>query len=251
MAETIEEFFDDEDIRNSKLAGTAVMTKAYFSGSVSAAETATSLISFFNNNDEAKLFQYIAWIVLPMAEQLPETHETLIQLLTKLKCLLESEDNKQHRLQLNELSLKYELDERGLRYGDPDPDKGALRNMLREEWTNVNRFAALVHKAGLEDLSAFAKRTITFAIRRGGWRVNWKGDATTSNQLQALEGHAGAAMQWLLECAHSLYSKDRTVKESWNQWEGDLQWIVEQTDLCDKTRLLCQEALTRMRDVRV
>lgn len=179
MAESVDEFFDDEDFTGMQLAGAARVIHCFLSDdSILPEKASQDILSLYNAPESFQLQSVIANIVLPLAEQLPVTHDRLLKLLAELQGLTCSSTNIPSATLLkpnDKLSLDYELWERGLRYGDPDPNHN-LRDLLRAEWTAVNGFAALVYAAGMEDiLSAFGEHTLELALRRGQWRVCWDG----------------------------------------------------------------------------
>ncbi|MBW0489455.1 hypothetical protein O181_029170 [Austropuccinia psidii MF-1] len=197
-----------------------------------------NLVPFFqNDNDGAKLSRYVTWIMVPLAERHPQTHEKQLQLLKALQPL----DTFKERC-VNE--LRYQLNEMALSYGDPSPSAAYLRTW----WTNINRFAALIHKAELVNFSEFAQRTLDYALKERSWRESWGVEGRISSDLRALDGHASAAMHWLLECGHSLYPVT-TIEQSWSQWKENLEWIVSQASLSDAIRKVCQRGLDKMNEI--
>lgn len=168
MAESIDEFFEDEDFHGSPLSGPATAIRAFLSDTSNTPEKAAQeLLSSYKAPNAFKLSTIIANMIVPLAEERLETQLPLLKLLAELKGakpVLQPGDN---------ISLSYELWERGLRYGDPDPVND-LRDLLRQEWTNVNRFAASIHEAGIEDLWSFGEHTLKLALSKGGWRTSWK-----------------------------------------------------------------------------
>lgn len=196
MAEAVDEFFNHSGTRDSDLRIIAGLVQTYLNeNTTGATNIPQALVSEFSAPDAPKRSEFIDCIIVPLAEQLPATHERLVALLSDLKDLsITMQRQSQSNINTEEeestitssggdgdgdlktvgLSVLYELQERSLRYGDPDPII-TLRDFYIDEWADLNRFAALVYKAGLEDLSAWGLQTIGFAIRRGGWRVNWHG----------------------------------------------------------------------------
>lgn len=71
----------------------------------------------------------------------------------------------------------------------------------------------------------------------------------TSDQVDALQGHVDAALQWILVSGERLYVERENIRNHWAQWEQDLDWIIQQDGLKDETKTLCWEALTKMRSI--
>lgn len=174
MAETLVEFFSEDDITGSDIHEEAALIHEYLSGKLTVDAAASKLLLIFKNKaGSVKIGQYdvselIETIIVSVAEQLPETHEQLVTLLGALK--------EQKETSNFELPLASSLNERWLRYGDPD-QSSSLRDEVRNEWTNLNRFAALVYEAEIQDLSAFGIKTLGMTLKREGWRVNWEGSS--------------------------------------------------------------------------
>lgn len=172
MAESVDEFFNVEDFKNSEISEQAATIHAFLSDSNPVAETtAARLISLSQASGGPELSKVVAQVIVPLAEEREEAHEALLKLLRELQNQVKATANLEPG---NSVSLNYELWEKGLRYGDPDPASD-LRELYRQEWTNINRFAALVHEASVENLSAFGEHTLQLGLRKGGWRVTWKG----------------------------------------------------------------------------
>lgn len=187
MAESIAEFFEDDEIKRSVPANAAMIVQAYLTENTSVSDVAQALLAEFDapGPDASKLWSLVCYIIVPLAEERPESHEGLVALLGELKGLIQQQQQQRQNdssistssgnLKVKDLSLVYELYEVSLRYGDPDPSDLSMRELLQNEWASLNRFAALVHKENVESLSFWGQNTIEFAIRRGGWRINWKG----------------------------------------------------------------------------
>ncbi|KAJ4393447.1 hypothetical protein N0V93_002657 [Gnomoniopsis smithogilvyi] len=247
MAESVDEFFNVDDLKDPEISEQATIIHAFVTQPDSVAKSAAqALISLSQAEGGPELSKVVDQIIVPLAEERPETHEDLVRLLGELRDQVEVATGLTPG---DSISLNYELWERGLRYGDPDPSIG-LRDLYRQEWTNVNRFAALVHKASIEDLSAFGEHTLQLGLRKGGWRVSWSGSENTSDEVDALQGHADAAAQWILVCGERLYNEREDVRKHWSQWEQDLDWITGQDGLKDETKTLCREALAKMKTTR-
>lgn len=170
MAESIDEFFNVDDLKSSDISEQAATIHALWTDpNVTAKSAAQKLVSLSHAYRGPELSKVVAQIIIPLAEERPESHEALLNLLGEL-----SEQAKAVDAARDNVSLNYELWEKGLRYGDPDPAND-LRDLYRQEWTNINRFAALVHKASIEDLSAFGEHALQLGLRKGGWRVAWSG----------------------------------------------------------------------------
>ena len=177
MAESIDEFFSEDFLTDSDIRDEAALIHDYLAGNVNVQIVAQRLIQSLqarnapSRNGQYYLSEILDNVILSVAEQLPETHGALVTLLVTLK---------QH----NETSkfdsyLAFALNERWLRYGDPDQSL-SLREEIRNEWNNLNHFAALMYKANLQDLSSFAVQTLWMALRRRGWRVNWDGQSRSA-----------------------------------------------------------------------
>lgn len=172
MAESVDEFFSVEDFKNSEISEQAATIHAFLSDANPVAEiTAVRLISLSQASGGPELSKVIAQVIVPLAEEREEAHEVLLKLLRELQNKIKATASLESG---NSVSLNYELWEKGLRYGDPDPAID-LRELYRQEWANLNRFAALVHAASIEDLSAFGEHTLQLGLRKGGWRVTWRG----------------------------------------------------------------------------
>lgn len=172
MAEAVDEFFNVEDFKNSEISEQAAIIHAFLSDPNPVAETtAERLVSLSRVPGGPELSKVVAQVVIPLAEEREETHDALLKLLRELQNQVKATANLKPG---DNILLNYELWEKGLRYGDPDPAHD-LRELYRQEWTNLNRFAALVYQASIEDLSAFGEHTIQLGLRKGGWRVTWKG----------------------------------------------------------------------------
>jgi hypothetical protein len=186
MAESADKFFDeffrdDRAVQGLNIDETARLVHGYLkANNVSAADVAHSTMSslFTHENAARAASDLVECVIVRLAEERPETHDALVQLLCELKWLSLGDEEQSKRTVDCDVwmrTLLYEMQERSLRYGDPGPETGDLRDSYRDDWTNVNRFAALVHKAGLRDLSAWGEQTIGFVLKREGWRVNWEG----------------------------------------------------------------------------
>ncbi|KAG6917986.1 hypothetical protein DXG01_016996 [Tephrocybe rancida] len=126
---------------------------------VEVAQSRSSPSLSFSNN----IANFFDSYIVVAAEELPETHDTLASLVGALK--------QQTEEGIVERGLNYALWERSAAYGDPDVSTG-VQQENRDSWTNLNHFAALIHKAGFEDLSLLAIDTLSFAWRRKEWRIN-------------------------------------------------------------------------------
>ncbi|CAN8096398.1 unnamed protein product [Discula destructiva] len=247
MAESIDHFFDDDDFNNTEISEPAAIIHSFLTDTSAEAEsTARGLLSSYQASDAFTLSMIVAQIIVSLAEERPEAHQPLLKLLGALQGLLETANP--GRKPGDTISLNYELWERGLRYGDPDPGND-LRELYRQNWTNVNRFAALVHEALIEDLSIFGEHTLELTLRKSGWRVTWKHSEGNSDEIDALQGHAEAAAQWILICGRRLFNERESIREHWAQWQQDLEWITIQDKLRDETLKNCQEALAEMRSI--
>lgn len=179
MASSIDEFFDDDDFGEAELAEPAAIIHSLFKEAGSTVEAAAQRLLVSYRAHRAPSFSTIvAQIIVPLAEARLESHQYLVQLLEQLKTLLAA--GCAELRPGDDISLSYELWERALRYGAPDPDDD-LRDVYRQDWINTNLFAALVHEAAIEDLSSFAEHTLNLSLRRSGWRVAWKLSAGESS----------------------------------------------------------------------
>lgn len=172
MCQSVDDFFNVDDLKSSEISEQAAIIHAFLTDPSSAAKSAAqTLVSLSQADGGPELSSVVAQIIIPLAEERPEAHEALLKLLRELKdqvasaiCLKPGDS----------VLLNYELWEKGLRYGDTDPSND-LRDLYRQEWTNINHFAALVYEASIEDLSAFGEHTLQLGLCRGGWRVSWSG----------------------------------------------------------------------------
>ena len=172
MAESLDEFFSVVIITNSDIRNETALIHEYLDGNINAQTTAQRLIQSLQNqnapskNGHYECFELVENVIVGVAEQLPETHGALIALLGTLRQQSDLSDLKSE--------IVFALNERWLRYGDPDPSLN-IRDEMRNEWIKLNHFAALMHERNLQDLSSFAVQTLWMAFRRGRWRVNWDG----------------------------------------------------------------------------
>jgi hypothetical protein len=174
MAESLNEFFSEDVLTDSDVRDEAVVIHGYLAGNITVQSVAQRLFQSLqvrnapSRNGQYDLSEILESVIVSVAEQLPETHDQLVALLGALK--------RQSETSNFESDLAFALNERWLRYGDPGQSLN-VRDEVRNEWTNLNHFAALVYKANLQDLSSFAVQTLWMALRRRGWRVNWDGQS--------------------------------------------------------------------------
>lgn len=178
MAESIDDFFEGYD--RSKIAKPASILYDYLKGKSNALSAAHDLLQELMKDPKSAKFimsDMFANLLFLAVEQLLETHQPFVDLLCALQDLIKAEglDVEGSPLPVEEISLRYELDERRLRYGDPapDPDVGWMRDYRRDEWANLNHFAALAHAASFQDLSYFGRSTLDMTLSKGQWRVLW------------------------------------------------------------------------------
>lgn len=172
MAENLEDFFANVDLDNQAenigLATAAKHIHAFLTNNASATETAHKIIIA----DNAPMDEIVEEVIISAAEQLFETHTKIAKLVVELSKGQGAADNTLY------MSIVYSLGQRWSRYGDPDWSD-VWRDRLRLEWANLNRFVALLYSdAELKSwskLADFGKATLGYALRRGGWRVRWKG----------------------------------------------------------------------------
>jgi hypothetical protein len=169
MAESIDEFFADDRFTDSDLRDSAQHVRKCLERKATAQETAQSLAASVS---AVSLSEILDECIVLAAEQLPETHDDLAELVVQLK------SQQQHKSENDgakfDHSLVMTLGERWARYGDPDP-QDAWKEQARAEWTNLNHFAALLFSAGIKTLASFGGQTLKMTLKRGSWRVNWKG----------------------------------------------------------------------------
>jgi hypothetical protein len=174
MAESLDEFFSEDVLTESDVRDEAVLIHDYLAGNVTVQTVAQRLVQSLQarnaplRDGHYDLSEILESVIVSVAEQLPETHNALVTLLGTLK--------QQRETSNFDTELAFALNERWLRYGDPDQSLN-VRDEVRNEWTNLNHFAALIYKANLQDLSSFAVQTLWMALRRRGWRVNWDGQS--------------------------------------------------------------------------
>lgn len=174
MAESLQEFFSEDFLIDSDVRDEAALIHSYLTSNITVQTVAHRLVRSLqarnapSQNGQYKLSEMLETVIVSMAEQLSETHDALVTLLDTLKQQSETSNF--------ESDLAFALNERWLRYGDPDQSLN-VRDDVRNEWANLNHFAALMHKADLQDLSSFAVQTLWMALRRRGWRVNWDGQS--------------------------------------------------------------------------
>jgi hypothetical protein len=174
MAETLDEFFSDEIVTDSGVHEEAALIHDYLAGGLTVETVVQRLDQSLRardaplRNGRYDLSEILEVAVVSVAEVLSETHNALVTLLGLLRLLSDQRDF--------ESGLRYSLEERSLRYADPDPSLSS-RDEARQSWTNLNHFAALVYKAGLQDLSALGIKTFSMSLKRGGWVVGWPGQS--------------------------------------------------------------------------
>jgi len=176
MAESLDEFFSDGILIKSDIKSEAALICKYLTGATPLHAVAPGLVERLearspSTNGQYDLSEIIESVVVSVAEQLPNTHNALVSLLAALK--------QQQETSNFEASLSFALNERWLRYGDPDQSL-SIRDETRDCWTNLNHFAALIYQARVQDLSNFAIKTLEMTLKRGGWRVNWDGPESKS-----------------------------------------------------------------------
>jgi hypothetical protein len=71
----------------------------------------------------------------------------------------------------------------------------------------------------------------------------------TSDSLIALEGHAPAAVNWILVCGERLHDESSVSRGKWSEWEAALTWMVGQAELNGEIKSKCQQALVAMRRI--
>ncbi|KAG6853254.1 hypothetical protein C0991_005712 [Blastosporella zonata] len=148
MAESLNEFFSDDALADSDVGNEAALIHDYLAGNITVYTTVQRLAQSLQTPSNPSQLEYtladiLDSVVVRVAEELSETHDTLVTLLCTLKPQIETSIFKS--------SLGFALNERWLRYGDPDPSS-SHRDELRAIWTNLNNFAALMHKAEVQDL---------------------------------------------------------------------------------------------------
>jgi hypothetical protein len=172
MVETTEEFFSD--FKGAKVQNEAVVIHEYLAGTITVQTATQRIVESLKARDAPKrdgqydTSEIIESVIVAAAQKFPDTHAPLVTLLGALKQQSETSNSLDF-----DKSLSYALDEVRLRYGDPDPNE-EWRDDVRNEWTSLNHFAALIYQAKLQDLSYFAVETLWMALRREGWRVNWE-----------------------------------------------------------------------------
>ncbi len=173
MAESIEEFYTYDTLTNTNLRESAELIHEFLKGNATLSDTAQSLTAIFDAPDAAPTAADVLDLcIVCAAEQLSETHNALVELTMELRA--RQQQRREEHLSKFDNSLVMSFGERWLRYGDPDPDE-AMKEEERLEWTNLNRFVALLYSAGIQRLAICGERTLTITLQRGGWRVNWKG----------------------------------------------------------------------------
>lgn len=168
MAESIDEFFVDDKLTDSNLRDSAERVHKYLERKVTAQETAQSITTIVG---AVPLSEVLNECILCAAEQLPDTHNDLAELVVQLR------SQQQHKSD-NDVAkfddfLVMSLGERWAQYGDPDP-QDAWKEQARAEWANLNHFTALLFSAGIKRLTTFGEQTLKMTLKRGSWRVNWK-----------------------------------------------------------------------------
>ncbi|PVH96886.1 hypothetical protein DM02DRAFT_658815 [Periconia macrospinosa] len=244
MAESIEEFFADDRLTDSNLRNSAVCLRKCLEGKTTTQDTAQSIM------DTAKavsLSEVLDECIIRAAEQLPESHYVLTELVIQLRS--------QHQHISEEVVTKFDhylimsFGERWARYGDPDP-QDAWKEQARTEWINLNHFVALLFSAGVNTLSNFGEQSLKMTLKRGSWRVNWTGQENTSDSIIALEGHAMAAANWIIVSGRQLYENCSDVRTEFATLHANLTWIIELDGLNSDIKSKLQEAKTTMDKIR-
>lgn len=174
MYESLDEFFSDEIVTDSGVHDEASLIHDYLAGKLTVEAVVQRLEQSLRardallRNGHYDLSEVLEVAVVSVAESLQETHDALVTLLGPLKQLSDRNEF--------ESDLRYSLEERSLRYSDPDSSLSS-RDEARQSWINLNHFTALVYKAGLQDLSALGIKTLSMSLKRGGWPVNWPGES--------------------------------------------------------------------------
>ncbi|KAJ8115497.1 hypothetical protein OPT61_g2864 [Boeremia exigua] len=241
MAESIEEFFTDDRLTNNNLRDSAVYIQSYLKRKASIQSTIQSIIATVSN---ASLSELLDECIVRAAEQLPETHAALVELVMQLRSQQQQHSSDQCATDLDN-ALVISLGQRWTDYGDPNP-QDAWKEQARAEWTNLNHFSALLFLAGIERLSSFGKQTLQMTLKRGSWRVNWEGQENTSDSIVALEGHAVAAAHWIVVSGSQLYNQCNDVQREFTTLQTNLNWILEQDGLNEGIKTQLQEAKTIM-----
>ena len=153
MAESLDEFFSEVMSNDPDICSEAAIIHEYLGGNINAQITAQRFIQSLQSrhaplkDGHYDFSEIVERVIVSVAEQLPETHHALVTLLSTLRQQRDLSDLKSE--------MVFALNERCLRYEDPDPSLN-MRDEVRNEWTNINHFAALIYEANLQDLSSFA-----------------------------------------------------------------------------------------------
>ncbi|KAG6843556.1 hypothetical protein H0H93_000641 [Arthromyces matolae] len=239
MSESLQEWFSENPTDDN------IVIRDYLTNLISLDDAASRLVQSLqekitSSRNANNALSAVLEVIADIAAEFPRTHEALVPLLGRLKSHSSPTDF--------DRVFIYTLDERWLRYGTSAELRSEELAHPIDDWTNLNRFAALAHKEGVQDLSRFARDTLDMAWRRDGWRVEW-GATGLSDDIIALEGHAPAAAQWVIICGQRLYHESSQIEQKWAGWTHDLSWIVEQEGLNESTRLLCRQALQEMQQI--
>lgn len=175
MADSIEEFLTDAKLTDSNLHESAALIHTFLTGGATVSDTADHLTALVHDPATVTIDEILEECIVGLAEELSEPHEALVQLVHELRCRQQQQQTGEEAVSKYDRSLSYSLSERWLRYGDPDP-ASIWHGQLRLEWFNLNHFAALLYTAGFHQLSAFGQQTLEYTLKRGGWRVSWKGN---------------------------------------------------------------------------
>jgi len=161
MVTSLGQLFSEMDDEWTESAA-AVAVRQYLEGNGTAESAVENILMSPTDGDSPP--ETLDDVIIEVAAQLPETHEVLLSLLRELK---------KHSQTSDFGNLKYLLREKWRDYrGDLDPSE-SCRSDIRNEWVNLNHFAALIHKSGIENLSYLAMDTIEMALRRKAWPVSW------------------------------------------------------------------------------
>ncbi|KAF2875938.1 hypothetical protein BDV95DRAFT_285880 [Massariosphaeria phaeospora] len=243
MAESIDEFFADDRLTDSNLRDSVLHIHKYLERKATAQETVQSITASLS---AISLSEVLDECIVRAAEQLPETHNDLVELVVQLR------SQQQHKSENDgaefDHSLVMALGERWVCYGDPDP-QNAWKEEARAEWTNLNYFAALLFSAGIKRLASFGGRSLQMTLKRRSWGVNWGGLENTSDSIIAFEGHAEAAAHWIIICGRQLYDESNDVKTEFTTLQANLAWILELDDLNNDIKSKLQEAKTAMDEI--
>lgn len=163
---------------------------------------------------------------------------------------------------------------------DPPPsDKD--RDEVRQQWININAFAAKLTAAHVTDLKLWAIWAFRDALEDEPWNRSFNPEEIDKARREAklygrtidiLDGIVPAAAQWIFHAGHLVFQcqeeyppgahtgdparggdlwkgKHGFCKERWQLWKARFQWVTEAQELREETRVVAKEAVDVMEKI--